>query len=140
MTNCTPLLNTNTINIQSTAPLPVDLKPSYDTFNITRSNILVDSDIANSFSTERKTSLNASKHVILLKTAKATVVVNDKTVIANVFFDEGSQRSYIRAGFAKQLGLKPESYELLSVSSFGRHVTKQIPLPASNYYYWHRIS
>ena len=124
-TNCAPSLNTNTIDIQSIVPLPVDIKPSYDTFNISRSNIFVDSDIANSFSTERKTSLNASNHVILLKTAKATEVVNDKTVIANVFFDEGSQRSYIRAGFAKQLGLKPESYELLSVSSFGGHVTNQ---------------
>ena len=80
-TNCAPLVNTNTINIQSTMPLSVDIKPSYDTFNSTCSDIFVDSVIANSSSTERKTSLNASKHVILLKTAKATVVVNDKKCI-----------------------------------------------------------
>ena len=124
-TNCAPLLNTSAINLLSNAPLPVDIKPSYDESNITRSTNFVDSAIDNSSSTEEKTSLSAPNHVILLKTAKAAVVLNDKTVIANIFFDEGSQRSYIRAGFANELGLKPESYELLSVSSFGGNVTKQ---------------
>ena len=124
-TNCAPLLNTDTSHIQSIAPLPVDIKPSYVTFDSNSSNIFADSAIANSSPTERKISLSATNHVILLKTAKASVVVNDKTVIANVFFDEGSQRSYIRAGFANKLGLKPESYDLLSVSSFGGYVTQQ---------------
>ena len=53
------------------------------------------------------------------------MVINNKTMLANVFFEEASQRSYIRVGFAMQLGLKPESYELLSVSSFGGQVKKQ---------------
>ena len=124
-TNCAPLLDTNALDIQSAAPLPVDSNPLKDKCNITRSNIFSDTFIANSSLTEQKTSPNESNHVILLKTAKAFVVINDKKILANVFFDEGSQRSYIRAGFAKQFGLKPESYELLSVSSFGGHVTKQ---------------
>ena len=129
-TNCAPLLNTSAINLLSNALLPVDIKQSYDESNITRSNNFVDSAIDNSSSTEEKTSLSAPNHVILLKTAKAAVVVNDKTVIANIFFDEGSQRSYFRAGFANELRLKPESYERLSVSSFGETLrSKTIPLP-----------
>ena len=133
-TNCAPLLNTSAINLLSNPPLPVDIKPSYDESNITSSNNFVDSAIDNSSSREEKTSLSAAIHVILLKTAKGAVVVNDKTVIANIFFEEGSQRSYIRAGFANELGLKPESYELLSVSSFGGNVTSKL----FRYHYWPR--
>ena len=84
-THCAPLLNTSAINRLSNAPLPVDIKPSYDESNITHSNNFVDSTIDNSSSKEEKTSLSAPNHVILLKTAKAAVVVNDKTVIANIF-------------------------------------------------------
>ena len=63
--------------------------------------------------------------MILLKTANAIAVVNDKKLHANTFFDEGSQRSYVRTEFANQLGLTPESYELLLVAGFGGFVTKQ---------------
>jgi len=45
--------------------------------------------------------------------------------MANIFFDEGSQRSYIHAGYAEQLGLQPESYKRLPVSGFGGVVAKQ---------------
>ena len=69
-------------------------------------------------------SYNANHNTILLKTAKALAVVKDTKLSANIFFDEGSQRSYIRTEFANQLGLTPDSYELLSVSGFGGSVTK----------------
>ena len=126
-TNCAPLLDTNVFDIQSAMPMPVDSKPLNDKCNITCSDIFSDTLITNSSLTEGKTSPNESNHVILLTTAKASVVVNDKTILAHVFFDEGSQCSYyIRAGFAKQLGLKPESYELLSVSSSGDMLRNKI--------------
>eukprot|EP00794_Sanderia_malayensis_P016461 gene16461-biopygen12132 len=62
---------------------------------------------------------------IILKTAKAVAIANDKKSNANIFFDEGSQCSYVSAEFANQLGLNPESYELLSVSGFGGTITKR---------------
>eukprot|EP00795_Rhopilema_esculentum_P000542 gene542-biopygen7104 len=65
-----------------------------------------------------------ASNVILLKTAKGVAVSSDKKLAARIFFDEGSQRSYVRSGFASQLGLNPISCELLSVSGFGGTVTQ----------------
>ena len=78
MTNCAPLLNTS-------APWPIDIKPSYDEFNIACSHNCVDSVIGTVSSTEENTLLSTFNHVILLKTAKAAVVVNGKAIIANIF-------------------------------------------------------
>ena len=85
MTNCAPLLFTNALDIQSAAPLPIDSKPLNDKCNITRSNIFSVTLIANSSLREGKTLPNESNHVILLETAKASAVINDKKILANVF-------------------------------------------------------
>ena len=122
--NCAPVLDNYTISIQSHAYLPIDMKSSNEVSNLTHAKNFVDSVATISSSNGQQNSLKPKDDVILLKTAKAVVVGNDNTLIANIFFDEGSQRSYIRAGFAEQLGLKPESYERLSVSGFGGVVTK----------------
>ena len=123
--NCAPVLDNCAISIQSHAHLPIDMKSSNEVSNVARAKNCVDSVATISSSNGQQNSRKPKDDVILLKTAKAVVVVNDKTLMANIFFDEGSQRSYIRAGFAEQLGLKPESYERLSVSGFGGVVTKQ---------------
>ena len=113
-TNCAPVLDKYANTIQSHAPLPITHKSSSsELFNTTLS------------SNDQRKSLQAKDNVVLLRTAKAIVLVNDKTLPANILFDEGSQRSYIRADFAKQLGLQPDSYKFLSISSFGGAVTKQ---------------
>ena len=83
------------------------MKASNEVFNVTRAKNTVDSVATISFFNGQQNSPKPKAAVILLKTAKAVVVVNDKTLVANIFFDEGSQRSYIRAGFAEKLGLKP---------------------------------
>ena len=62
---------------------------------------------------------------IFLKTAKAVAISAEKTLTARLFFDEGSQRSYIRADFASALDLTPTSFETLSVCGFGGTVTEK---------------
>ena len=57
--------------------------------------------------------------VCLLKTAVATVSHESKTAIANLLFDEGSQRSFITQGLASSLALKPYQHEDINISSFG---------------------
>ena len=122
-TNCAPVLDNNAITIQSHTPFPITIKSPPEALNVARANDFVESLTTTSSSNDLQNSLKASNHVILLKTAKAVAVVNDQKLTANIFFDEGSQRSYVRAEFAEKLGLKPVSYERLSVSSFGGAVT-----------------
>ena len=62
---------------------------------------------------------------IFLKTAKAVAVSAERKLTARIFFDEGSQRSYIRTAFASDLNAIPTSYETLSVCSFGGSVTEK---------------
>ncbi len=64
-------------------------------------------------------------NVILFKTTKAVAVVNDKKLNAKVFFNKGSQCSYVPTEFANQLSLTPKSDELLSVSGYGGTFRKQ---------------
>ena len=110
--DCPPVLDNYAISIQFHAYLPIDMKSSNEVSNVARAKNFVDSVATISSSNGQQNLLKPKDDVILLKTAKAVVVVNDKTLMANIFFDEGSQRSYIRAGFAEQLGLKPESYNV----------------------------
>ena len=73
-TNCAPVLDKYANTIQSHAPLPITHKSSPpELFNTTLS------------SNDRRNSLKTKDNVILLKTAKAFVVVNDKTLPANIF-------------------------------------------------------
>ena len=44
--------------------------------------------------------------------------------MARIFFDEGSQRSYVRTAFANKLNLAPTTYEYLTVHGFGGKVTE----------------
>ena len=69
--------------------------------------------------------LKPKDDVLPLLSAKAVVVGNDKTLVVNIFFHEGSQSSYKCAGFAEQFCLKPESCKHLSVSGFGVVLNKQ---------------
>ena len=62
---------------------------------------------------------------IFLKTAKAVAISTEKTLTARSFFNEGSQRSYIRADFASALDLTPTAFEALSVRDFGGTVTEK---------------
>ena len=61
---------------------------------------------------------------ILLKTAKAVASSANKKLMARIFFDEGSQRSYVRTAFANELDLTPNTHEFLSVHGFGGKVTE----------------
>ena len=49
--------------------------------------------------------------MILLKTAKAVAISANKKLMVRIFFDEGSQRSYVRMAFASQLEVAPKKYE-----------------------------
>ena len=68
----------------------------------------------------------SNAEIILLKTAKAVAISDERKLTARIFFDEGSQRSYIRAAFASALNVSPTSYETLSVCSFGGSITEKI--------------
>ena len=68
----------------------------------------------------------SNAEIILLKTAKAVAISDERKLTARIFFDEGSQRSYTRAAFASALNFSPTSYETLSVCSFGGKVTEKI--------------
>ena len=61
---------------------------------------------------------------ILLKTAKTVTTSANKKLMARIFFDEGSQRSYVRTACASQLDLAPKKYECLSVYGFGGKVSE----------------
>jgi len=61
---------------------------------------------------------------ILLKTAKAVAISANKKLMARIFFDEGSQRSYIRTAFASKSDLAPKKYEFLSVYGFGGKISE----------------
>ena len=72
--------------------------------------------------------INANNHTyetIRLKTAKAVALSTEKKLTAQLFFDEGSQRCYIRTTFASALNVVPTSYETLSVCSFRGSVTEK---------------
>ena len=61
---------------------------------------------------------------ILLKTAKAVASSANEKLMARIFFDEGSQCSYVRTEFANELDLTPNTHEFLSVHGFGGKVTE----------------
>ena len=81
-------------------------------------------NISPEIASEQTTVASNAANVILLKIAKGVAVSSDKKLAARIFFDEGSQRSYVRSGFAAQLGLNSISCELLSVSGFGGTVAQ----------------
>ena len=120
-TNCAPLFN-GTLNdlsndFQHHLTIANDKSPHNDASK--------DNGISNEPLEHTPNSPRATNHTILLKTAKVVAVANNKKTHANIFFDEGSQRSYVRKGFANQLGLAPESCEPLSVSGFGATIMTQ---------------
>ena len=87
-TNCAPLLNINANDfLEDCDPypsLPINDKPSYEVLNVNRINNCIDS-VDNSPPPENaQDSATAVNHVILLKTAKAVAVVNDKKLHANI--------------------------------------------------------
>ncbi len=55
----------------------------------------------------------------VLMTAKAQVVWGDQTIETTLFFDQGSQRSFISNNLKQKLNLKGKSKEILNVYSFG---------------------
>ena len=61
---------------------------------------------------------------ILLKTAKTVASSANKKFMARIFFDEGSQCSYVRTAFANKLNLAPTTHEFLTVHGFGGKVTE----------------
>eukprot|EP00794_Sanderia_malayensis_P006385 gene6385-biopygen5284 len=117
-TNCAPLLN---IDINDR----LDDNPPYPSLHINDKSSYVNRTAKLKPPQSTNAPSEAVNQQIILKTAKAVAIANDKKSNANIFFDEGSQRSYVRAEFANQLGLNPESYELLSVSGFGGTITKR---------------
>eukprot|EP00794_Sanderia_malayensis_P001767 gene1767-biopygen1613 len=117
-TNCAPLLN---IDINDC----LDDDPPYPSLHINDKSSYVNRTAKLKPPQSTNAPSEAANQQIILKTAKAVAIANDKKSNANIFFDEGSQRSYVRAEFANQLGLNPESYELLSVSGFGGTITKR---------------
>ena len=88
--NCAPVLDNYVISSQSHAYLSIDMKSSIEVSNVARAKNFVDSVATISSSNGQQNLLKPKDDVILLKTAKAVVVVNDKTLMANIFFDKGS--------------------------------------------------
>ena len=120
-TNCAPLFN-GTLNdlsndLQHHLTIADDKSPHNDA---SKANGINNEPLGHMSNSPR-----ATNHTILLKTAKVAAVANNTKTHANIFFDEGSQRGYVRKSFANQLGLAPESYEPLSVSGFGGTVMTQ---------------
>ncbi|XP_074656840.1 uncharacterized protein LOC141910041 [Tubulanus polymorphus] len=56
---------------------------------------------------------------VMLKTAVTEVSGTDKTIIANLLFDDGAQRTFITSQLAKDLGLPITRKETVSISVFG---------------------
>ena len=56
--------------------------------------------------------------VVLMKTAKAVADYNGRQVPVRMFFDEGSQRSYLRREVADKLGVVSHGYIDLGISGF----------------------
>ena len=61
---------------------------------------------------------------ILLKTAKTIASSANKKLMARIFLDEGSQRSYVHTAFANELNLAPTTHDFLTVHGFGGKVTE----------------
>ena len=64
---------------------------------------------------------STTKRHVLLQTAHATAVNVDgsKLVAVKIFFDSGSQRSYITDSLWSKLDLKPKKSETLHLNTFG---------------------
>ena len=123
-TNCALVLDNFVISTQSQAHLPTDMRLSNEVSHVAHAKNFIDSVATISSSNGQQNSLKPKDDVILPKTTKPVVVLNNKILISNIFFNEGSQRSYIHARFAEQLGLQPDLYKCLSISGFGGVVTK----------------
>ena len=127
--------NTNHTSRQSDSalPPPAQSKPTEQSSHSampSTSSPQATSNCAATFprSSESFGDINANNHThetILLKTAKAVALSIEKKLTAQIFFDEGSQRCYIRTTFASALNVVPTSYETLSVCSFGGSVTEK---------------
>ena len=55
----------------------------------------------------------------MLKTAIATVTHGSDHALANVLFDEGSQRSFVTKALVNTLELQPYQQENINFSTFG---------------------
>ena len=65
------------------------------------------------------TNINMSGTTCLLKTAIAMVGSEQFKAEANILFDEGAQRSFIRQNLVRQLQIKPTREENVCLSAFG---------------------
>ena len=65
------------------------------------------------------TNINMSGTTCLLKTAIAMVGSEQFKAEANILFDEGAQRSFIRQDLVRQLQIKPTQKENVCLSAFG---------------------
>ena len=79
----------------------------------------------NSESTSNTTTLStitppvSHDNACLLKTAVASVINKNAETEANIFFDVGSQRSFLSQQFANKLAIQPLQKETIHLSSFG---------------------
>ena len=101
-----------------------DAHNSVDSLKSVNSSDVVSTVVDNNDISQTTTSAMHETTTILLKTAKAVAISADKKRMARIFFDEGSQRSYVRTAFATQLELAPKKYEFLSVYGFGGKVSE----------------
>ena len=104
-------------DIESLKPVSPDILP-------TTTN-QIDEDSENFTTSHENTTVTSNvTSTILLKTAKTVASSANKKLMARIFFDEGSQRSYVRTAFANKLNLAPTTYEYLTVHGFGGKVTE----------------
>ena len=69
-------------------------------------------------SNENTTVTSNVPSTILLKTAKTVASSANKKLMARIFLDEGSLRSYVCTAFANELNLAPATYDILNVHGF----------------------
>ena len=75
-------------------------------------------------SNENTTVTSNVPSTILLKTAKTVASSANKKLMARIFLNEGSLRSYVCTAFANELNLAPATYDILTVHGFGGKVTE----------------
>ena len=124
-TSSQPTASNCAFAVQRPSLFDTDAHKYVDSLKSVNSSDVVSTVVDNNDISQTTTAAMHETTTILLKTAKALAISADKKLMARIFFDEGSQRSYVPTAFATQLDLAPKKYEFLSVYGFGGKVLER---------------